>query len=449
MDTAVIILAAGQGSRMRSDLPKVLHTIGGAPILIHAMRGARALQPKKTVIVAGHGAEAVEAAARSEAPEAEVVLQAEQRGTAHATAQAAPALEDFAGDAVVLYGDTPFVSPETFGAIRAARESADLVVLGFHASEPGGYGRLVTEGERLVEIVEAKDASPDVLAIRLCNSGIMAASAKTLFSLIEEIGSDNAQGEYYLTDAVGIATERGLTTRVVTCDEAETLGSNSRADLARAEAGVQDRARDTAMAEGATLRAPDTVYFSHDTELGADVEIGPNVIFGPGVTVESGALIGGFCNLEGCRIAGGATIGPFARLRPGAAIGEDAKIGNFVEVKGAEIGPGAKVSHLSYVGDASVGAGANLGAGTITCNYDGVFKHRTVIGENAFIGSNSALVAPVTIGADALVGSGAVVTDDVPAGDLTVARAKQQNRKGMGARFMQRLRALKAAGKRP
>ena len=450
MQTAVIILAAGHGTRMRSALPKVLHPIGGAPMLAHAMRATDALTPAKTVIVAGHGSEAVTEAAKAENPASVVVIQEEQRGTAHAAQQAAPALEGFDGDAIVAFGDTPFVAPETFAKIKEARsDGADLVILGFHAEIPGGYGRLITEGEDLLRIVEAKDASDDELRIDLCNSGIIAARSATLFELIADVGSDNAQQEFYLTDIVGIAHEKGLSARVVTCPETETLGINSRADLAAAETVFQSNARHSAMMNGVTLKDPATVYFSHDTEIGQDVEIGPNVIIGPGVKLKPGARIAGFCHLEGCVVAGGSTIGPFARLRPGADIGANARIGNFVEIKGAEIGPGAKVSHLSYVGDATVGAEANIGAGAITCNYDGVFKHQTTIGARAFVGSNTALVAPVTIGEDALVGSGAVITDDVSPGDMAIARTKQKNLREMGVRFIARLRALKAAGKRP
>ena len=450
MAGAVIILAAGKGTRMRSDLPKVLHPIGGAPMLIHAMRSARSFSPDRTVIVAGHGADAVEAAAKSFDPAASVVLQTEQNGTAHATDQARDILSDYSGDAVVLFGDTPFISPETLASVFEARKSgADVVVLGFEAEDPHGYGRLICNGPILTEIVETKDASPEQLKVGLCNSGVMAADRETLFDLISAVQPHNAQGEYYLTDIVAIANDRGLRCEVVTCPEAETLGVNSRSDLAAAERIFQQRARGTAMAGGATLVDPGTVYFAHDTQIGKDVVIEPNVFFGPAVSIGDNVTIKAFCHLEACTIAEGAQIGPYARLRPGTKIGPKGKIGNFVETKNADVQDGAKVNHLSYIGDATVGPRANIGAGTITCNYDGVFKHHTDIGADAFIGSNSALVAPVKIGADALVGSGTVVTMDVADGDLTLARPRQTNKPGFGAKLKARLRDLKRNGKRP
>ena len=330
-----------------------------------------------------------------------------------------------------------------------ARKAADVVVLGFEAAVPGGYGRLITEGDKLLRITEAKDCTPEELEIDLCNSGVMAAKSEVLFDLINAVEPNNAQGEYYLTDIVGIASERGLTASVVTCPETETLGINSRAHLAEAERIFQDRRRSELMDEGVTLTDPSTTYLAFDTEIGRDVIIGPNTFFGPDVTVETGAYIKGFCHLEGCHISSGAEVGPFARLRPGAEIGDGARVGNFVEIKNADLATGAKVGHLTYLGDTSVGANANIGAGTITCNYDGVFKHKTEIGDDAFIGSNSALVAPVKIGDGALVGSGSVITEDVPGGDLALGRGKQVNKQGFGAAFMDRLQALKKAGKRP
>jgi bifunctional UDP-N-acetylglucosamine pyrophosphorylase/glucosamine-1-phosphate N-acetyltransferase len=302
------------------------------------------------------------------------------------------------------------------------------------------------EGDRLARIVEAKDASPDELAITLCNSGVIAAEGRVLFDLLDRVGNANAAGEYYLTDVIGLGTDEGLRARVVTCPEAETMGINTRAELARAEAILQDRLRAGAMAGGATLIAPDTVFLSADTEIGQDVTIEPHVVIGPGVTIAGGAVIRAFSHLEGCRVGPGAVAGPYARLRPGADLGEDVRVGNFVEIKNAELGPGAKVNHLSYVGDASVGAGANIGAGTITCNYDGVFKHRTEIGAGAFIGSNTALVAPVRVGAGAMTAAGSTVTADVPDGALAVARAAQSVKPGLAARIMERLRAKKRAG---
>lgn len=449
MPVAAILLAAGKGSRMKSDLPKVLHPVAGAPMLHHAMRAAGPVE--RMVVVAGHGFDAVEAATRAADPEALIVEQKEQNGTAHAADQARAALADFEGDAIVLYGDTPFISEDTLARVFAARRAgADVVILGFYAAEPGGYGRLITAPDGALEqIVEAKDASVEELAVSLCNSGVVAADCQTLFKLIAEVKPLNAQGEYYLTDIVGIATASGLRAAVVTCDEAETLGVNSRGDLARAEAIWQEQARARAMAEGVTMTAPETVFLSHDTKLGRDVTIEPHVVFGPRVAVESGAVIRAFSHLEGAKVASGAVIGPYARLRPGADIGADVRIGNFVEVKAARFDAGAKANHLSYVGDAEVGAGANIGAGTITCNYDGVFKHKTVIGKGAFIGSNSALIAPVHIGDEALVGAGGAISEDVPAGDLALTRAPQDNRPGLAKKLMDRLRALKASGRRP
>jgi len=450
MPVAIIILAAGQGTRMQSDLPKVLHPIAGQPMLAHVMQRAASVSPDEMVIVAGHGSDAVTRAAHDVNPDARIVLQAEQRGTGDAAATAQEALAGFDGDAIVLFGDTPFVEPRTFARILEERRAgSDIVVLGFEPENPGPYGRLITDGPELNRIVEAKDATPDELDVPLCNSGIMAADAQLLFTLLAQVEPANAQGEYYLTDIVEIARNAGHSARVVTCPETETLGINSRVDLAAAEAVFQARMREDLLTSGVTMTAPDTVWFAADTHIGRDVSIGPNVLFGPGVTVETGAVIHGFCHLEGCHISSGSSIGPFARLRPGAEIGDDARVGNFVEIKNANVEKGAKINHLSYIGDADIRQGANIGAGTITCNYDGVFKHRTEIGANAFIGSNSALVAPVRIGANALIGSGAVITRNVADGDLALARARQENKTGLGAKLMDRLKALKAAGKKP
>ena len=450
MPVAVIVLAAGQGTRMNSDLPKVLHPLAGAPLVAHALATARALDPDRTILVTSHGAEAVAAAARAIDPELRVVEQREQLGTAHAVRQALPELAGFAGEVVVLYGDTPLIRPATLEAMLAARAGgAAVVVLGFEAADPGGYGRLVLDAAgALAAIVEAREATPAELAIRLCNSGLLAADAATLGELLASVGNDNAKGEYYLTDVVALARARGLVAAAITCPEAETLGVNSRADLAAAEAAFQARARAEAMANGATLTDPASVFFALDTVIGRDVSIGPSVVFGPEVTVESGATILAFCHLEGCHISRGARIGPFARLRPGAEIAEAARIGNFVEVKNAIVEEGAKANHLTYIGDAHVGRGANIGAGTIICNYDGVFKHRTAIGAGAFIGSNTALVAPVSVGARALVAAGSVVTADVPDGALAIARGRQETKPALGQRMMERLRALKAQGVR-
>jgi len=442
MSVALIILAAGKGTRMDSDLPKVLHPIGGAPMLHHAMQAGAALAPAHTVVVAGYGAEAVTRAALSYDDEARVVVQDEQLGTAHAAAQARAALSGFEGRAIVLFGDTPFVRPETLEALMTA--SADITVLGFEAADPARYGRLVMDGDQLQRIVEFKDATKAERAITLCNSGVLAAPAPLLFDLIAEVGKDNAQEEYYLTDLPRLARARGLDVSVVRCVEAETLGINSRAELAGAEAQFQAAARAALLDDGVTLVAPDTVFLSLDTRIGRDALIEPNVVFGPGVTVESGATIRAFSHLEGCHVSRGAIVGPYARLRPGAELAEDVRVGNFVEVKNATLATGAKVNHLSYIGDASIGAASNIGAGTITCNYDGVMKHFTHIGARTFIGSNTMLVAPVSVGDEAMTGSGSVITSDVEAGALALARAPQVEKPGMARKLMDMLRAKKA-----
>ncbi|MBN2629509.1 MAG: bifunctional UDP-N-acetylglucosamine diphosphorylase/glucosamine-1-phosphate N-acetyltransferase GlmU [Rhodobacteraceae bacterium] len=445
MSVSLVILAAGMGTRMNSDLPKVLHQIGGSPMLHHAMQAGRALDPDRTVVVAGYGAKAVTKAALAFDEDALVVVQAEQLGTAHAVAQAAPLLADAAGDVIVLYGDTPLVRAETLEAMQAARARHAVVVLGFHAADPGRYGRLITNGESLHKIVEYKDASAEERAVTLCNSGVVCVDARLLFSLVAEVGNANAAGEYYLTDIPELARKRGLSAGVVICPEAETLGINTRAQLAQAEAAFQARARAEALDNGVTLTAPDTVFFALDTVVGRDAIIGPNVIFGPGVTIESGAEIKGFCHLEGCHVSRGASVGPFARLRPGAELAEDVHVGNFVEIKNAILDEGVKVGHLSYIGDADVGEQTNIGAGTVTCNYDGVMKHRTRIGKNVFIGSDTMLVAPVTVGDGALTASGSVITQDVPAEAIAVARARQINKPGLATRLFEKLRAIKAA----
>ena len=442
MSVALIILAAGKGTRMDSDLPKVLHPIGGAPMLHHAMQAGAALAPAHTVVVAGYGAEAVARAALSYDDEARVVVQDEQLGTAHAAAQARAALSGFEGRAIVLFGDTPFVRPETLEALMTA--SADITVLGFEAADPARYGRLVMDGDQLQRIVEFKDATKAERAITLCNSGVLAAPAPLLFDLIAEVGKDNAQEEYYLTDLPRLARARGLDVSVVRCVEAETLGINSRAELAGAEAQFQAAARAALLDDGVTLVAPDTVFLSLDTRIGRDALIEPNVVFGPGVTVESGATIRAFSHLEACHVSRGAIVGPYARLRPGAELAEDVRVGNFVEVKNATLATGAKVNHLSYIGDASIGAASNIGAGTITCNYDGVMKHFTHIGARTFIGSNTMLVAPVSVGDEAMTGSGSVITSDVEAGALALARAPQVEKPGMARKLMDMLRAKKA-----
>lgn len=448
MATALIVLAAGKGTRMNSELPKVLHPLAGAPLLHHALKSGAALSPERTVIVAGHGAEAVSAAARDWDAEASIVLQEEQLGTGHAVAQAAPALQGFTGDAVVLYGDTPFIRPETLEAMAEARRRHDVVVLGFEAADPARYGRLVMEGENLLRIVEFKDASAEERAITLCNSGVIAADAATLLDLVAGLSNDNASGEYYLTDIVELARARGLSAGAVACDQAETMGIDSRAGLARAEATFQANARAGALEDGITLTAPDTVFFAFDTVVGRDAVIEPNVIFGPGVTVESGATIRAFSHLEGAHVSRGAIVGPYARLRPGAELAEDVHVGNFVEIKNAILDEGVKANHLTYIGDADIGEGTNIGAGTITCNYDGVFKHRTRIGARAFIGSDTMLVAPVSVGDEAMTGSGSVITSDVPDGAMALARARQEVKPGLARRLFAQLRAAKERQKK-
>lgn len=445
MQVSLIILAAGQGTRMNSDLPKVLHKVAAAPLLHHAMTAGRALEPARTVVVVGHGGEEVAASARAFDETVEIVEQTEQRGTAHAVAQAAPLLADEAGEAIVLYGDTPFIRPETLQAMLDARARHAVVALAFHARDPGRYGRMIADGENLLAIREWKDATDEERAITLCNSGVICASARTLFQLVAKVGTANASGEYYLTDIIALARAEGLSAGLVTCDESETLGVNTRAQLADAEREFQTRARAEALENGVTLTAPETVYFALDTVIGRDAIIGPNVLFAPGVTIESGAEVKGFCHLEGCHISRGATVGPFARLRSGTELSDFVRVGNFVEIKDSIIEEGAKVGHLSYIGNALIGERANIGAGTVTCNYDGVMKHRTTIGKRAFIGSDTMLVAPVSVGDDAFTASGSVITEDVPAEALAMGRARQVNKPGLATRLMDKLKAIKAA----
>ena len=443
MSNSVIILAAGKGTRMESDLPKVLHHLAGAPMLLHVMKSSATLEPERLVIIAGHGADAVSAVAHDYNETAQVVLQSEQLGTGHAVSQAKSALADCTGDVIVLYGDTPFVRPETLQALLAARKTADIVVLGFQAANAGRYGRLVMQGSAVSRIVEYKDASEQERAITFCNSGVICAKADVLFSLLEAVGNDNASKEYYLTDIVQLANDRNFSVAAVHCDEAETMGINSRAELAQAEASFQSRTRMEMMALGVSLTAPETVYFAYDTVLGRDSQVEPNVVFGPGVTVENGARIRAFSHLEGCHISSGAVVGPYARLRPGTELAENVRIGNFVEIKNARIEDGAKVNHLSYIGDANIGEASNIGAGTITCNYDGVGKHHTEIGASVFIGSNTMLVAPVTVGDAAMTASGSVITKNVEPGALAIARSEQSNKPGLAVKLFAMLRRKK------
>ena len=449
-DIAVVLLAAGKGTRMKSDLPKVLHPLAGRPLVNHALAAAEGLGAGRCVVVVGPGMENVAAAV---APHATAV-QERQQGTADAVLAARDALAGFSGGSdaatvLVLYADTPLIRAETLSRMVEARAAgAAVVVLGFRPADPAEYGRLLLDdGGGLEAIVEHRDADEAQRAIGLCNSGVMAVSAGRLWDLLDRVGNDNAKGEYYLTDIVALARGDGLSCAVVEGPESEVLGINSRNDLAAAEAVWQKARRAVAMAAGATLLDPATVWFSHDTVLGRDVTVGPSVFFGPGVTVADGAEVKAFCHLEGAEIGPGATVGPFARLRPGAQIGAGARIGNFVEVKNAVLGEGAKANHLSYVGDAKVGAGANIGAGTITCNYDGYLKHRTTIGEGAFIGSNTALVAPVSVGKGALVGAGSTITQDVPDDAVSIARGRQSNLEGAAAEFRARKTEEKKAKK--
>ncbi|MEO1342782.1 MAG: bifunctional UDP-N-acetylglucosamine diphosphorylase/glucosamine-1-phosphate N-acetyltransferase GlmU [Pseudomonadota bacterium] len=443
MATALIVLAAGKGTRMKSDMPKVLHPIASAPMLAHAIRAGAALDPERIIVVAGHGADAVGKAAMEFDPRAQIVLQKEQLGTAHAVAQATTALQAFSGDAVVLYGDTPFVTPETLSRMAEARKTSDVVVLGFEAADPGRYGRLIMAGTGLQRIVEFKDARDEERSVTFCNSGIIMADAARLMDLVSRVTNENAAGEYYLTDIVALARADGLSATAIDCDESETLGINSRAELAAAEAAFQDRARAEALENGTTLLAPDTVFFALDTVIGRDTVIEQNVVFGLGVTVETGARIRAFSHIEDAHIARGSVVGPFARVRGGTELSENVKIGNFVEVKNAQLEEGVKVNHLSYVGDAHIGQATNVGAGTITCNYDGVLKHRTTVGERAFIGSNTMLVAPVSVGDEAMTASGSVITKDVEPGALALARGQQVNKPGLARKMMTLLKAKK------
>jgi bifunctional UDP-N-acetylglucosamine pyrophosphorylase/glucosamine-1-phosphate N-acetyltransferase len=428
MTAAAILLAAGLGTRMRSALPKALHPIAGRPMLNHLLAAAGEVFDRAVVVV-GPDMPALEKAA---APHPTVV-QAERLGTGHAALQAAPVLEGFAGDAAVLYADNPLITAGTMRRLRAARQGAGLVLLAMRPADPAKYGRVVADAAGAVtRVVEWADATESEREVTLCNAGVVCAPAAELFRWLRQVRNDNAKGEYYLTDIVALAVAEGVRVAAVEAPEAELRGINSRVELAEAEAEMQRRLRRAAMEGGATLVQPESVVFSHDTRLGQDVTVGPSVVFGPGVEVQDGVEIRAFSHLEGCVVKPGAIIGPFARLRPGTVIERDAHVGNFVELKAAVLGQGAKANHLSYLGDAEIGAGANIGAGTITCNYDGVHKHRTVIGEGAFIGSDTALVAPVRVGARALVGAGSVITEDVPADAMAVARGRQANKEGRG-----------------
>ena len=432
-----IVLAAGKGTRMKSARPKVLHAVAGLSMLGHVLEAARGAGGERTAVVVGPGMDEVAAEARRRSPGAEAFLQAEQLGTGDAVKAARAAIAGHSGDVIVLFADTPLFRSGTLAAVRERLAAgAAVCAVGFEAEDPAGYGRLLRDGAgRLVAIREHNDATDEERGTRLCNAGVMGFRAEHMLDLLDRVGCNNAKREYYLTDAIAIAADLGLATDVVLCPESEAMGVNSRDQLAEAEAVWQVRRRREAMLAGVTLVAPETVWLAHDTVLGQDVVIEPNVFFGPGVTVEDGAEIKANCHIEGTRIGRGARIGPFARLRPGADLGADVHIGNFVEVKNVVVEAGAKANHLAYLGDGHVGAKANIGAGTIFCNYDGFLKHRTEVGKGAFVGSNSALVAPVRIGDGAFVGSGSVITRDVAPDALAIERSPQQERAGWAAKF--------------
>ncbi len=439
-----IVLAAGEGTRMRSDLPKVLHAIAGRPMLAHVLQ-AVAQAGSKAAVVVGPGQDRVAEAVRDAIPEAEIFVQAERRGTAHAVLAAGEAIRKGFDDILVIFGDTPLIRPDTLHRIRdVLAGGATIAVAGFRPADPSGYGRLVTKGDKLVAIREERDASEAERAITLCNGGAMALAGAQALKILRQIGDDNAKKEFYLTDAVEIAARMGLAAKVLEIGEDEVLGVDNRTKLARGEAMMQEKLRAAALEAGVTFVAPETVFLSADTRLGRDVVIEPYVVFGPGCVVEDKAVIHSFSHLEGAHVGVGASVGPYARLRPGAKLGKGSRVGNFVEVKEAVIEDGAKANHLAYIGDARVGANANVGAGTITCNYDGASKHHTDIGAGAFIGSNSALVAPVKIGDGAYVGTGSVITEDVPADALALGRSRQVIKEGYG----KRVRDLKGAGKK-
>jgi bifunctional UDP-N-acetylglucosamine pyrophosphorylase/glucosamine-1-phosphate N-acetyltransferase len=440
-----IILAAGEGTRMRSAMPKVLHPVGGLPVVSHVLKTSLAANARIAVVV-GPNHEAVEAAVTRIAPGASISKQMERLGTGHAVRQAANSYSDAKGNVVVLYADTPLVTAQTLADISARLDAgADIVVVGFRPTDPTGYGRLLTDNGRLLAIREHKDASDEERRIGLANSGIMGFRAETLRAVIDRIGNANAKGEYYLTDAVELANADGRRVDFVEANADEVIGVDDRSKLAQAEATFQEFRRAEFMKAGVTLRDPASVYFSWDTEIGRDVTIFPNVVFGPGVKIADNVEIRAFCDIEDAKIGQGATIGPFARIRGGAELGPDVHLGNFVEVKKSKIGAGTKAGHLSYLGDAEIGAGTNIGAGTITCNYDGVNKDKTIIGDDVFIGSNASLVAPVTIGNGAYTASGSVITEDVPAHAVAFGRARQENKLGYAPKLREKALAKKAA----
>jgi bifunctional UDP-N-acetylglucosamine pyrophosphorylase / glucosamine-1-phosphate N-acetyltransferase len=443
-DLALVVMAAGMGTRMKSALPKVLHKVAGRSMLGHVLAAGKGLSPKVTVVVHGPDMDSVRQESLSFIPNCKFAAQIERKGTGHAVSMAKDVLAGFNGVVLVLYGDVPLIQTSTLQSLLAKIDvSHPMAVLGFEAANPHGYGRLITNGVEVTAIREQLDASPDEQRITLCNSGIIAIDAKLLWQLVPKLSDKNAKNEFYLTDLVELAVAAKSQVALAICDESEVAGVNDRVQLAGIEAAFQKRYRARAMLGGATLVDPESVFFAADTVLGQDVVIEPNVVFGPGVTVGNGVEILAFSHIEGAVIGEGARIGPYARLRPGAEIGASVHIGNFVEVKKAKIGKGAKANHLSYIGDAIVGAGSNIGAGTITCNYDGYDKHLTEIGEKVFVGSNTALVAPVRIGNGVNIAAGSVITLDVPEDALAMSRAEQVNKEGWAKRY----RAVKAARK--
>ena len=441
-----VVLAAGEGTRMRSSLPKVLHPVAGQPLVAHVLNAAPHGADAALAVVVGPDHKAVADEVKRVRPDAATFVQAERLGTAHAVLAAREAITRGADDLLVAFGDTPLISAETFARLRAPlAKGAAVTVLGFQAADPTGYGRLLLEGGRLVAIREHADATPEERKVTLCNAGVMAFDGRRALEILDRIGNQNSKGEFYLVDAVTIASDMELEAVVIETSEDEVRGINTKAQLAEAEAVMQARLRKAALDAGVTLIAPETVHLAADTTFGNDVTIEPYVVIGPGVTIADGAVIHSFSHIVQTTIGKKASIGPYARLRPGTALGDGVRIGNFVETKAATIEAGAKVNHLSYVGDAQVGANANLGAGTITCNYDGFFKHKTLIGEGAFVGTNSSLVAPVKIGKGAYVGSGSVITKDVPDDAMAVERNQQSNREGGAARYREmKMRAKKA-----
>ncbi len=445
-DFAVVILAAGQGTRMRSDTHKVLHPIASRPMLLHLLDRVDGIGAGKRVVVVGKGRDQVEQALNGR--DVAIAHQAEQKGTGHAVLQAKPALYGYDGAVVVLYGDVPFVEAETLRRMLERLDGGDgpgVVVLGFRPDDPAAYGRIILGGgDRIARMVEFRDASPEERSVDLCNSGMMAVRAPDLFRWLGKVTNDNAAGEYYLPDIVNIAAAEGREAVAIECDAYEAAGVNSRAELAHLELEWQRRRRELALQDGATLIDPESVWFAYDTKLGRDVTVEPHVVFGPGVDIADGTTVKAFSHIEGAIIGARAAIGPFARIRPGTSLGTHAKVGNFVELKKAKVGAAAKVNHLTYVGDAEIGEHANIGAGTITCNYDGFGKYRTIVGAGAFIGSNTSLVAPVTIGDGAIVGAGSVITSDVEPDSLAIERSEQKGIAGWARRFRERM-ARKAA----